>query len=109
ATRTPPAQPMGSTDPKRPATTQQTQGGKAPDPVVPTPPTVKLGTPSPGDWHPSNTLPDGRRATGVDGYREGRSVEDVAARTPYSTEFTNPDGSRTRRMFEQVTYVPDAA
>jgi hypothetical protein len=100
---------MGPTDPKGPATTQQTQGAKAPDPVVAVPPTVRLGVPSPAEWHPSGTLPDGRPATGVGGYREGRSVEDVAARTPYSTEFSNPDGSRTRQIFEQVTYVPDAA
>jgi hypothetical protein len=109
ATTSPPKQQIGSTDPLPPATTEQSHGAKGTVPVDPVPPTVKMGTPSPSEWHPTGTLPDGRPATGANGFVEGKSVEDVSKRTPYSTEFANSDGSRTRRVFEEVMFVPDPA
>ena len=42
------------------------------------------------------------------GYQEGASAEDRSARTPYTTEFVNPDGTRTRRIYQDIAFVPDA-
>ena len=43
------------------------------------------------------------------GFRAGVSTEDVAARTGYSTEWVNPDGTRTSQIFPDVAFVPDGS
>jgi hypothetical protein len=40
------------------------------------------------------------------GYQDGASKEDLSARTAYSAEFVNPDGSRTRRVYQDRPTCP---
>ena len=54
--------------------------------------------PKPGQWHPSSDRPPAVAAGRTT--RSGVPVEDTAARTPYSNEFVNPDGSRTKRFWK---------
>lgn len=111
ASASPPQQQMGSTDPLPPATTEQSQGRRGPglpaDPGHPVPP---AGPPSPKDWKPTNDRPAEvlALAAGRATAHDGQAVEDVSARTPYSTEFVNADGTRTRRIYQQVAFVADA-
>lgn len=113
ASRVAPGLQTGDGQPLPPSTsTDQSQGGRGqgatPDETHPQP---KLGPPKVSDWHPTSDRPAeaaGAGAAGM-GFQAGRSVEDVSARSPHSTEFTNPDGSRTRRVYQEIAFVPDAA
>lgn len=107
ATAQPPSQPSASPlEPSGPATTEDTQGAPGPGltPQV-THPQPHFGTPLLKDWKPTGDRPADSQSTG---FREGVSVEDTSARTVSSTEFANPDGSRTRKVFQGVAFVPKA-
>ena len=44
----------------------------------------------------------------VDGLKPG-AVEDVSKRTAFMSDFANPDGSRTRRIYAQPVFAPTAS
>ncbi len=111
AMASPPVQAVGSVEPKGQASTEQTQGRLAPRVVDEAHPVAPFGVPAPDKWRPTTDRPAdvASRPDGAGtGYREGASVEDLSARTPFTTEFVNPDGSRTRRIYQDVAFVADS-
>jgi hypothetical protein len=43
------------------------------------------------------------------GVRDAAATEDISARTPYSTDFVNADGTRVRRIYQSLAFIPDPA
>jgi RHS repeat-associated protein len=74
------------------------------------------GAVGPERRYPAVDIPDsaaGRRlslttaATAVEGFVPGQSTELTAERTPRSTVFLNPDGTKTLRIYDGVAFVED--
>jgi RHS repeat-associated protein len=120
-TLTPPVQVKGSATVPASVSTEVSQGARGPGvpvpppaPAVPSFPITVARTPrTSGDGGPP--VPAAAQAP-VDGSGSlsagpgvAGAVEDVSARTPYAADFGNPDGSRTRRVYADVAFAPDAA
>ena len=109
ASKEPPAQAVGPVQPSGPASTvdSQRQPGRGAA-KTPTRPVAPL-TVSPSAWRPTTDRPGNAGGRSVNGraIQADGPVEDQSARTPYSEEFVNPDGSRTRKIYPDPVYVPD--
>ena len=132
ATLTPPKQESGSAKPLPPSTTEQSQGKRGPGApaseslslAVPQfPLSAPLNQPAPAEVS-AGRAPAAKAAAAsgpaavvdaigdgsVSGLKPG-AVEVTSKRTPTSTEFANPDGSRLKRVYRDVQFVgaPDGS
>jgi RHS repeat-associated protein len=121
STLTPPVQESASVTVNPLTSTEVSQGARGPGvpvpppaPAVPSFPIAVARTPrTPGDGGPPVPAAAQEQTDGSGSLSAGPgvagAVEDVSARTPYTADFGNPDGSRTRRVYADVAFAPDAA